>query len=203
MTRWKDALLNSDELFKRKRDAVVRQAAIAFSENGFHGTSLDDIAKTLRVTKAALYHYVSGKQEILYECHKIALDLGDQALARIYNLESTGREKIASFLLIYIEMLAGELGSCAVLTDLSAMTDQDRAHILQRRDQFDRTFRKLISEGVEDGSIAPCDPRLVGFLIMGAVNWIPRWYKPGGERTPKEIADQFVQTILNGLAPHR
>lgn len=199
MTRWKNALLSSDELHKRKKDAVVREAAFAFSQKGFHGTSLDDIAKTLKVTKAALYHYVKSKQEILYECHVIALDLGDLALARVVNSDMNGRERLAHFLTQYIEMLAGELGSCAVLTDISALTDGDRAKILARRDRFDKTFRKMIVDGIADGSLAHCDPRMAGFLIMGAVNWIPRWYRPDGERTPKEIADHFVKMLFAGL----
>ena len=55
---------------------------------------------------------------------------------------------------------------------------------------------------MEDGTLVPCDPKLTGFLIMGAINWIPKWFSPTGGRTGAEVADEFVARLINGLRAH-
>ena len=79
-TRWRDALPSREDLQKLKKAALIREAGRAFKAKGFHQTSLDEVAEALNVTKAALYYYVKGKRELLYETQAMALDLGDQAL---------------------------------------------------------------------------------------------------------------------------
>ncbi len=197
--RWNNAVLTRDQQYRLKRQAVIREAGRAFSSEGFHGTSLEDIAKTLHVTKAALYHYVKGKHEILYECHKLAHDLGEEAIEQARQQGKTGLTKLTLFLTSYIETLTGEFGSCAVLTDVDSLRGDDRRDIIARRDKFDAAFRAIIQEGIADGSIRSCDPKLADLLIMGAVNWIPKWYSPDGARTGREIAEGFVAILVNGL----
>ena len=71
-----------------KREAVLRAAARAFSEQGFHRTSLDDVAERLNVTKPTIYHYVRSKDEILFECVRIGLERLDSASAQAEALAS-------------------------------------------------------------------------------------------------------------------
>ena len=59
---------------------------------------------------------------------------------------------------------------------------------------------RIIQEGIEDGSIAPCDPKLATFAIAGAVNWISMWYEPEGPLSPEEIASEFARTLTQGIA---
>ena len=59
----------------------------------------------------------------------------------------------------------------------------------------------MITAGVESGQFGPVDVKLLSFAILGAVNWIPRWYKPNGPATSQEIADQFADYLLRGLRP--
>lgn len=199
MARWNDAVLTRDEQYRLKRQAVIREAGRAFSREGFHGTSLEDIAKTLNVTKAALYHYVKGKHEILYECHKLAQSLGEEAMQKASEEGDNGLEKLKLFLTSYIETLTGEFGSCVVLTDVDSLRAEDRREIIAGRDKFDAGFRAMIQEGVDDGSIRSCDPKLADLLIMGAVNWVPKWFSPDGDRTGREIAEGFVDLLVHGL----
>ena len=78
LAAWNDTVQTRDQQFNLKRTALLKEAARAFSSQGYHATSLDDVAKTLGVTKPALYYYVKNKQEILFECHMLSQDLGDR-----------------------------------------------------------------------------------------------------------------------------
>lgn len=192
---WKNVVLTMDEQFELKRVALLREAARAFNAKGYHDTSLVDVAKTLGVTKSALYYYVKNKEEILYECHLLSHRLGDQAVAYARERGKTGRERVILLARTYLELLTGEMGACAVLTEVDALSSEHRKLIRRRRDAFERDFRALLDEGVADGSVRAVSAKLTVFFFMGATNWLNRWFRPDGEFSGKEIAAQFADLL--------
>lgn len=198
-TRWRDALPSREDLQKLKKAALVREAGRAFRAKGFHQTSLDDVAEALNVTKAALYYYVKGKRELLYETQALAMDMGDEALE--YGKQGkTGREKLERTLEKYILFSTEDYGSHMLWGGLEDMLPEHGQIIRQRQRDFDQTVRGFIEEGVADGSLAPCDPRLAISWLMGAINWLPRWYKEGSPYTSEQIAQNFLRFMFDGLA---
>lgn len=198
---WKNVVLSPNEQFSLKRNALLREAARAFSARGYHETSLDDVARTLGVTKPALYYYVKNKGEILYECHVISHDLGDQALAYAEANGRNGRERVVLLARRYIELITGELGSFGVLGEFDALEPDKRAAIAARRDAFDGRFRDMIAEGRRDGSVRDIDPKLTVFFFMGAVNWMTRWFRSDGPSSGAGIASAFSDLLDAALRP--
>jgi len=68
-----------------------------------------------------------------------------------------------------------------------------------RRDRFDHAIRQIVEEGIVQGVFAPNDAKLLTFALMGAVNWIPRWFKPEGAASSQQIADLFADFFIAGL----
>lgn len=202
MPRWKNALQTNQEIQRLKREAVLREAGKAFGKKGYHNTSLDDVAKSLQVSKGTLYNYVKDKQEILFECHTIALDIGDHAFA-YGNAEGTnGADALRKTMVRYIELLTKELGACAVLMEVDAMRPDDRKIAVSRRDTFEKAFVEMIERGIADGSIRQIDPKLAVFTFMGAINWLPRWFNPDGRLSGLDIANSVTDMLLSGLITH-
>jgi AcrR family transcriptional regulator len=179
---------------------LVREAARAFSARGYHDTSLDDVAKALGVTKPALYYYVKNKQEILFECHMLSYDLGDQALEYGEKNGKTGFEKILLLVKNYIELITSEMGSSVVLVELDSLDAENRARVIRRRDKFDRYCRRLVAQGIKDGSIRSMDPKLTVFFFMGAINWMTRWFKTDGPLTGEQIAEHFADFLTAAIS---
>lgn len=200
MARWNNSLQTSDEIQKLKRDAVLREAGRAFSVHGYHNTSLDDVARTLGISKGTLYNYVRDKQEILYAFHQLAYDLSDRAFAFGRARGGTGAEQLRRILSHYIEGLTGELGACGALIEVDALRPEDRAEAVRRRNAFVASFVAIIEGGIADGSIRAVDPKLAVFTFMGAINWLPRWYDPDGRLPAKEVAAQMTDLLMSGLA---
>jgi TetR/AcrR family transcriptional regulator len=197
--RWNNLVKSQDEQYQLKRQAVIAEASRAFGHRGYQNVSLDDIAKSLNVTKPALYYYFKSKQELLFECHNLSMELGDKALEKAEATGKSGLEKLQKFVSIYIQDFASELGASAVLHEYSAMTPSDRKRITTRRREFDRRLRNLIQEGIDDKTIADCDPKLAVFWFMGAITTIPRWYSLDGSLSAIEIAEAFVQFLVKGI----
>ena len=196
---WKSVVLNREQQFSLKRGALLREAGRAFSLRGYHNTSLEDVAKTLDVTKAALYYYVTNKQEILFECHMMSLDFGDEAMKYCEQHGKTGLEKILLLIDRYVKTITSEMGSFAVLGEYDALEPQNKAIIGKRRDKFDRGFRKLISEGIADGTVRAVDPKLTVFFFMGSIYWMTRWFTTEGPLTGEQVARQLVDLIEGAL----
>ena len=204
---WGNALPSRSERAELKRNSIFREAARCFSRAGFHGTSMDDIAERLGVTKAALYRYVPNKHEVLFATFNLAMDSSFANLDRGEKEGSNGLEKLRIALKGYLEDLIGKLGHPVVLLEDSALLpDQSRA-LLRRRDEAERRVRKLVKEGIEDGSIVPCDPKLAVFALLGAINWVPKWYRDDGEWTAAQVSESLVNLVTRSIAaypyPHR
>jgi AcrR family transcriptional regulator len=186
-------------MFERKRAAVLREAGRAFAKRGFHNTSLDDVAAALDVTKAALYTYVKTKNEILYECHKISMDLGESALDSALRTEGSAADKLERFLELYIGHITREDGMFAILSEIDALSPGDRAKIVKRRDAFEKRVGGLLRAGVEDGSLEPVDPKVVIFAFMGAMHWVARWFDSDGRISSSEMAKSLSDVLMRGV----
>lgn len=197
---WKSALPDLEQRRQIKLEVLVREAAHSFGKAGYHGTSLDDIARNLGLTKAALYYYVKDKRDLLYRCHELAMDASLEGLALSARTGRNGREKTVLALRHYLLWLIGNHGSAVVLLEEGAMRAADRAKIVKRRDEFERRLRSLVEEGIADGSVVPCSPKLVIFAAMGMVNWVQKWFDPGQAWTGAQIAFAITEVLERALS---
>jgi AcrR family transcriptional regulator len=184
-----------------KREAVIRAAAHAFNVKGYHNTSLDDIAAALDVTKPTVYYYVTSKEQLLFECFVAGVEPVRAAFREVKQLKVSARERLNAVLRHYGEAVASEFGWCMVRTEDQDLSPEMSSHIKALKSEIDQSIRRLIREGVQDGSIHPCDPKMTAFALAGALNWIAHWYRENQSMTGAEIAEAFVSIFENGLRP--
>ena len=184
-----------------KRDAVIRAAAHAFNRKGYHNTSLDDIAAALDVTKPTVYYYVTNKEQLLFECFVAGVEQIRAAFREVKQLKVSARERLNGVLRHYGAAVASEFGWCMVRAEEQDLSPAMSGHIKALKSEIDQDIRRLIREGIQDGSIHPCDPKMTAFALAGALNWIAHWYRENQSMTGAEIADAFVTIFENGLRP--
>ena len=180
-------------------EKILAKSGQVFNRRGYGGTTLDDIARALGVTKAALYYYVQSKEEILFQCHQRSLDIGMEGIRQALSRSSAPDEQLKIAIAYYIEGMTDHLRGTAVLLDEGALSPRRHRQIIARRDEYERMLRRIIEEGIAAGVFVPCDPKLVGFAILGAMNWIPKWYNPSGKRSAGEIAEAFSSYLVRAL----
>jgi TetR/AcrR family transcriptional regulator len=184
-----------EALRQSKREAVLRAAASAFIREGFTNTSMDDVAKRLGISKPTLYQYFPSKEDILYACHDRSMGHAEAGLklARFSGVE--GLEKLLIFLRHYMGGMLGEFGSCPVLTNVDNLSPERRVSVIKRRAKISAAARRFIDEGIRDGSVRSCPPGLATLFTLGAVNYIPLWYREAGPNAPEEIVESFVDFL--------
>jgi AcrR family transcriptional regulator len=186
-----------------KRGTVLRTAVRLFLETSYSRTSLDDVAACLNITKPALYHYFRNKEELLLECYRVGTDLIEAGLEEIDTRDESGLEKVRSFIRSYAVLMTVDFGRCVAHLDDGELSPKTRAEVRGRKRRIDHRLRSFVEEGIEDSSIAPCNPKLVAFAISGALNWIGNWYVPEGQLKPQAIADDFAAILTEGLENRR
>src|SRR5205814_8802961 len=153
----------------------------------------------LHMKKGNLYYYFKNKEEILFACHQYSLDRLTQLLDEIDGSGAAADDKLRRLVDAFVHTILDELHGTALFLDLEALSPAHLKTIIVGRDKFDHGMRKVLEEGIRGGSFAQTDAKLLSFAILGAVNWIPRWYSPDGPATSQEIADRFADYLIAGL----
>ena len=183
----------------KRRVEILKSAAAAFRRRGYHGASVDEIASALEMTKGNLYYYFKNKEEILFACHDYSLDRLLGLMAEVQAAPSRPDAKLRQLILAFVDTILNELHGTALTLNPESLSPVLLKRVIAKRDQFDRGMRSIIEQGIAQGVFAPSDPKMVEFAIMGAVNWISKWFDPVGPLTAGEIGEAFADYLVGGL----
>lgn len=184
---------------RRRRAEILHSALRAFREKGYHATTLDDIAVRLGVHKTALYHYFPDKESILYACHR-------ESLAEIVRLLEEARarydrpgERLAFLVSEHVRVMTDTLEGSPLAFEVTALTPAHQGEIIALRDRYERALRRLVAHGMEAGEFRRVNPKTAVFAILGAINWIARWYRPNGSLRAPQLGAAFAAHLVGGL----
>ncbi|MGH3167158.1 MAG: TetR/AcrR family transcriptional regulator [Trebonia sp.] len=179
-------------------DSLLAIAVDVFNERGYDGTSMDDLARRLGVTKAAIYHHVSGKEELLRLAVGRALDGLDAAVGRAAALDAPAIDRLEALVRGTIAVLEAELPCVTLLLRVRGNTPAERDALARRR-EFDRIAADLVKEAERDGDIRPdVSPAVTARLLFGMVNSLTEWYRPPW-RGGGSLADAVCAVAFDGL----
>ena len=182
------------------REDILEAAAQVFRQKGFHGASMNDIAEAVNLQKASLYHHVSSKQEILFELLDRALELLLDRIAPIASQPISADERLRLMIREYLQILAENTDLSAVLLfEHRSLEGKQHARHVPNRDKFEALWRNVLADGVRTKKFVCDDIPLTTRAILGITNWTITWYRPNGDLTIHEIADQYSNLLLNGL----
>ncbi|MCM3768791.1 TetR/AcrR family transcriptional regulator [Neobacillus niacini] len=184
------------------KEKITGQSIRLFEKKGFSETSIQDIVDSLGVTKGTFYYYFSSKEELLMDIHLGYIEgLLVQQEEILNDHTKTYKEKL--FDIVY--MLISDIklrGSAAKIffREMKNLSDEHFAMIDPKRDQFRFNLEELIKAGMESGEFRPdLNPGIITFGILGITNWSYQWFKPDGSVSDREVAELFVDMILQGI----
>ena len=183
----------------QRRREILHAALATVRDRGYHATTLDDIAERLGIRKAALYHYFPDKDSILYACHGESLAELDRMIETSEACCSSPRERLAYLIREHVRVMTEELEGSPLAFEVSALSPDRRAEIIAGRDRYEAVLRDLVARGVKKGELRPVDPKIAVFAILGAINWIARWYDPEGGADGTALGEEFADLLIRGL----
>ncbi len=180
-------------------ETVLAVAAKLFYERGYDGTSMEDLARRLGVTKSAIYHHVAGKQELLKLAVDRALDGLFGEVDKLAAVDGRAVDRLEHLVRGSVRVLVDELPFVTLLLRVRGNTKVER-DALSRRREFDHLVTDLVRQAAEEGDLrTDVDPATTARLLFGMINSLIEWYRPRGGLTPAELADTVATVAFDGL----
>jgi AcrR family transcriptional regulator len=186
----------------RPREAdLLATATRLFRERGFHATSMQDLGQALGMNRGSLYHYIVGKDELLWMILIRAFDLLEARVVPILQSDASPLDRLRGAIHAHLGVAADHADELSLIhIELRSLPPDRRVQMIERRNAYEALWRAAISEGMADGSLRAFDVRLAGIGILSACNWFTQWFRPNGSLSVDEVAERFCDLFLIGLA---
>jgi AcrR family transcriptional regulator len=177
----------------RIRDASTR----LFAQRGFQATGIRDIAAEAGVTTAALYHYVGAKEELLVAIMRDVMDPLIEEAQRIVATHQRPDERLAALVRQHVRFHATEqLATLVADTEIRSLSPGPRDEVVARRDAYEAIWRKVIAEGIADGTFRVEDAWIATIALLQMCTGIAHWYRPTGSLTLDQLSRRYIDLAL-------
>lgn len=190
----------NEEMSKRTKRLLLDSATSLFSERGYTDTTILDITEAAGLTKGALYHHFSSKEEILLRIFEDMRDRIVEESRMVLADDPPPIDALTGLIRAHARMATTyQEGILVILRERKMFTSAHWELIRQRRAEIEAMFTGVIEEGQRTGDFALIgEPRLVTRAILGMINWSSEWYRVERD-DPDEIAEIFVDLVLPSL----
>lgn len=180
---------------------AIRDSALnLFSEFGFHGTGIRQIAKGAGVALASLYHYMGTKEDLLLSLMKeniyALLEGADADLKKCTNSKEKMRALISNHISIHVK---GRMLAVVSDTELRSLHSENRAEIIALRDEYEQLWKTVIAEGIADGEFKVKDQNLTSKVVLDMCTGPVHWYKEAGPVKLEEFINRYVSYCFGAL----
>src|SRR5262245_54142872 len=160
-----------------------------------------DIAIAADLSPGNLYHYFSGKEELLYFCQDRTLDRLLAAAAAARRDRGPLAARLRRLAVSHVLALVADVEGSAAHLEVDALPAPLRTRIVAKRDRYERAVRGLVAEGIRRRLLAAPDATIATRAFLGALNWTAQWYRPEGLNLPDHVANLVADFAIAGLSP--
>jgi AcrR family transcriptional regulator len=194
------------------RSRVLDAAAEAFMRNGFAGTAIDEIAQDVGATKGLVYYHFRSKFDIFLAVYTEGMRRVRERVEPYAAGAGSGRDRLTAMATAHVLNLMEDLAyhhvvHQAVRGDAATALkprQRDELQALNRlRSEYEWVFRRVITEGVHDGSLRPVEADLATRVLLSNLNAVDVWYRRRPDQTAEEVHDlagRIVDLLVVGLA---
>jgi AcrR family transcriptional regulator len=186
---------------RRRRAEVLRVAAELFSERGYEATSTTEIAERLGIKGGSVYYYIDSKEALLFELVEDIYGLLLESLREVLESDADPLEKLRRLIELHVSGMAGHHARGAlILNETRSLSPEHRAITAANEATYEKGLASVIADGQRSGQLDPeLDPKLVTKALLGAGNWVNRWYHEDGRWSPEDVSRGFARIFLSGL----
>ena len=180
---------------------LLNVARTLFAEKGFEGTSVQDVVVAAGVTKGAMYHYFSSKDDLLYEIYGRVLRMQMERLEKFVSQEGSVEERLHAAAADVVATTIENLDSTTIFfRSLHQLSEEKQKEIRGERRRYHETFRAMVVEGQQSGVFREdVSADLCVDFFFGSVHHLPMWWKPRGRLSGQEVGRSFADLFIAGL----
>jgi len=181
--------------YDERLDHLLARAARIFADQGYHSTTMRDLAAASGMSLAGMYYYVRGKEDLLAliqeRCFARVLEGAERAVATA----TDPVERLQAFIRHHVTFFAQHMAEMKVLSHEPARG----VSAIKRR--YVDLLEALLKDAAPDETAV--DRSAAAYILFGMMNWIYNWYDPAGEIDPCRLADLIARIFLGGFVETR
>ena len=190
---------------------ILQTAAECFMEQGFHATTLDDVARRMGATKGRIYHYYASKIDLFFDVHRYGMSLLFNAVEPAMQTRGNGLALLEAMLMAHAMALFEHHAYESVVVQgvqlhrFGALTPAQRMvldELIDSRDRFEQLFKRQMAAAKADGSLGDVDVSIAVKTVLGGLQWSLIWYRPETDASlaaRRRLAAKMVRTLVVGL----
>jgi AcrR family transcriptional regulator len=185
---------------EERRRQLIATAAELF-DNGYHTTSVEDVARAVGIRKPTIYHYFGGKEEILFGIHEEFIDVLISREAERAEAGLTAPEHLLAIMGDILDLMESHRGHVRVFFEhYRELSAPRRKKIKAKRDAYEASVKAVIQRGVDAKELRPVNVDLATLALAGMCNWAYQWFNPEGPQTTRQVAEEFFGFLMHGIA---
>ncbi|HBP30704.1 MAG: TetR family transcriptional regulator [Advenella sp.] len=193
------------------KQLILDTAAAIFMQQGYHATSMDDIAREMGSTKGRLYHHYTSKIDLFFAVHREGMRLLFEAVVPASTMTGSGIDVLQAMLKAHAMAVLEHHTYESVVAQgvqmhrFGATTPSERRTLdtlIKCRDDFEALFKKQLTAAKLDKTLGDVDVSIAVKTMLGGIQWSLIWYRPEKDETPESraiLADQMTRTLVDGL----
>ncbi len=184
----------------KRREEICDSIAHLFARNGYHSTSMRDIARELNMNASSLYHYFKGKEDMLFQLMNDAMDEALVTIEDICQAPIPPEKKLDRVLVYYTKYFAGEQErEILLVNEMSSLKGKYRTILLEKQRHYVHLIRSILDELVDQGKMKKMSSTTALFAFFGMVHYTFKWYDKNGLVSLDELADTFMEIFSRGI----
>src|SRR6478609_7789077 len=186
-----------------RRDELLEIAAALFAEKGFKNTTVRDIADAAGILSGSLYHHFDSKESMVDEILQTFQTELFAAYDEVIASDADARTKIERAVRLSFEAIDRHRHEVAIFqNEADFLGSFERfGYLAERNAQSREVWMTLLKEGVKTGALRTDLNIELTYRFIRDTVWVAvRWYRPGGELSHTEVADQYLTILLDGIS---
>lgn len=168
-------------------------------QRGFAGTTVEDVAGHLDLTKAAFYYYVENKEELLFQISTQTLELANASISQIERSGAAPDAKLGRMIDSFVRLVAERPAFFTVYFQEKGHLDGDHLRSVTRIERkIAGALERVIRDGIASGAFRAGDPAVIAFGILGMCFWVYKWFRPEGRANVDDVSRAFQALVLGG-----
>jgi len=186
--------------FILKQEQIFNTAAALFAEKGYHGTSIQDLARVMGLQKGSLYHYFNSKEELLFRLLDEYVTEALNKVEKICTLEIGPEEKLRQFMLFYSSFYAGDRDRQVLLiNDIDKLGESYKSQVIEKERRYYRALTGIFSQLQDAGKMKAIPQAVAAFAFFGMVHYTHKWFQKDGAITAGELSEMFLDIFTKGV----
>ncbi|MBB6448548.1 AcrR family transcriptional regulator [Geomicrobium halophilum] len=188
--------LRKQKASKKKAD-ILRSTLNILSKKGYHGTTVEEVAAELMLTKGSVYYYFKSKEELIYQCNRLVLEESIEKVKATSNEHESASAKLWKAMQSHIEYAIQEKTLFMMMFQPETTFSGERlAEIVDLRDCYESYFDTFLKDGITEGDFVSLDQKISRMIILGSMNWVVEWFTHRGEKSSSEVAGTMSDYLL-------